>query len=114
MSFDADAPTRPIPLTTMLLLAATILAAGLIGFLAGRHFPTKHYQRFADTVFLIQTGTGKMCAPAIGKVIEDAKYGLETAPDTLPADFFEKHPDAAMPKSRPTWRGQPVPACGQE
>jgi hypothetical protein len=53
-------------LTGKILIWARILGATgffAFGFVAGRQLPTRHFEKFGDTRYLLEPATGRVCDP---------------------------------------------------
>ena len=104
-------------ITTKITLS--LLLGLALGFGIGRHCPRHHYEHYL-TRLMVDTGTGQVCNPyGVWSWMSYAGYqrvvpaielsaGLDTAPDTLPADYFNKAHTAASPVAVDFSKAQPI------
>lgn len=55
------------------------------GLLVGREFPARHYERFGNTSYLLNTSTGKVCDPMFKATAPSVYEQQGVAPGSFPA-----------------------------
>jgi hypothetical protein len=84
----------------MLVLAA--------GFLVGRKFPGRHYDKYGSGPLLVNSSTGKICNP-----LKSAQEAARNAGAKSDAAFFGQQP-APKPDAELIDPITYVPSCGEE
>ena len=74
--------------TLGLCLIGSVVAVAVgfgCGFLTGRHFPIRHYEKFGATSYLLDPSTGKVCDPIFKATAPSVYEQQGVAPGSFPA-----------------------------
>jgi hypothetical protein len=103
--------TKGITLFVLMVSGACVAGLGS-GFLVGRQFPARSFQKYGDTRYLLDPIAGKLCDPFKNpKEVPFATYGGKQIP-TPPPGFVIEGTQDANGTVKPIESDYP-PACGK-